>query len=51
VGGGVVEKEGPIHISNVMLIDPKDKKPTRVGVAREGGARNRIARRSGAKFD
>ena len=50
-GGGVVEKEGPIHISNVMLIDPKDKKPTRVGVAREGGSRNRVARRSGAKFD
>ena len=50
-GGGVVSKEGPIHISNVMLIDPKDKKPTRVGVTREGGARNRVARRSGSKFD
>jgi large subunit ribosomal protein L24 len=50
-GGGVIEKEGPIHISTVMLIDPKDKKPTRVGVAREDGARNRIARRSGMKFD
>ena len=48
---GVIEKEGPIHISNVMLIDPKDKKPTRVGVTREGGARNRVARRSGSKFD
>ncbi len=50
-GGGVISKEGPIHISNVMLIDPKDKKPTRVGVTREGGARNRVARRSGSKFD
>ena len=50
-GGGVVSKEGPIHISNVMLIDPKDKKPTRVGVTREGGVRNRVARRSGTKFD
>ena len=40
--GGVVEKEGPIHISNVMLVDPKDKKPTRVGVAREDGVRNRV---------
>ena len=47
----MVSKEGPIHISNVMLIDPKDKKPTRVGVIREGGARNRVARRSGSKFD
>jgi large subunit ribosomal protein L24 len=48
---GVIEREGPIHISNVMLIDPKDKKPTRVGVTREGGGRNRVARRSGTKFD
>ena len=47
----MVSKEGPIHISNVMLIDPKDKKPTRVGVTREGGTRNRVARRSGSKFD
>jgi large subunit ribosomal protein L24 len=49
--GGVVEKEGPIHISNVMLIDPKDKKPTRVGISREGGQRQRVTRRSGTKLD
>jgi large subunit ribosomal protein L24 len=49
--GGVIEKEGPIHISNVMLVDPKEKKPTRVGVSREGGSRNRITRRSGTKLD
>ena len=49
--GGVVEKEGPIHISNVMLIDPKDKKPTRVGITREGGARARVTRRSGTTVD
>ena len=49
--GGVIEKEGPIPISNVMLIDPKDKKPTRVGVSREGGVRNRVTRRSGTKLD
>ena len=48
--GGVIEKEGPIHISNVMLIDPKDKKRTRVGISREGG-RNRVTRRSGTKLD
>jgi large subunit ribosomal protein L24 len=50
-GGGVISREGPIHISNVMLIDPKDKKRTRVGVAREAGTRNRVAKRSGSKFD
>jgi large subunit ribosomal protein L24 len=49
--GGVIEKEGPIHISNVMLIDPRDKKRTRVGISREGGARERITRRSGTSLD
>ena len=49
--GGVVEKEGPIHVSNVMLVDPKEKKGTRVGVTREDGERVRVARRSGAKID
>ena len=49
--GGVVETEGPIHISNVMLVDPKDSKPTRVGVQRENGVRNRVTRRSGTKLD
>ena len=49
--GGVIEKEGPIHISNVMLIDPKDKTPTRVGISREGGQRMRVTRRSNTKQD
>ena len=49
--GGIVEKEGPIHVSNVMLLDPKDNKPTRVGVRRDkGGKRERFAKRSGATF-
>ncbi|HEV2857100.1 MAG TPA: 50S ribosomal protein L24 [Solirubrobacterales bacterium] len=46
--GGIVEKEGPIDVSNVMLLDPKDNKPTRVGVrADKGGKRVRYAKRSG----
>jgi large subunit ribosomal protein L24 len=49
--GGIVEKEGPIHVSNVMLLDPKNNKPTRVGVRRdEGGNRERFARKSGASI-
>ena len=49
--GGIVEKEGPIDISNVMLLDPKDNKPTRVGVRRDqGGKRERFAKRSGVTF-
>jgi len=49
--GGVIEREGPIHISNVMLIDPKDHKPTRVRISRENGKRFRVAARSGEKLD
>jgi large subunit ribosomal protein L24 len=49
--GGVIEREGPIHVSNVMLVDPKDNKPTRLGVVREDGKRFRVARRSQTKLD
>src|ERR671930_1005168 len=49
--GGVIEKEGPIHISNVMLVDPKSGAPTRVRVSREGGRRRRIAAKSGEEID
>ena len=49
--GGVIEREGPIHASNVMLIDPKDDKPTRVGIERENGKRFRVAKRSGTRLD
>ncbi len=49
--GGVIEKEGPIHISNVMLLDPKDDKPTRIGIEVEDGKRYRVARRSGPRLD
>jgi large subunit ribosomal protein L24 len=49
--GGVIEREGPIHVSNVMLLDPKGGKPTRVGVERENGRPFRIARSSGARID
>ena len=49
--GGVIEKEGPIHLSNVMIADPKDGKPTRVGIEIADGKRYRIARRSGTRLD
>ena len=49
--GGVTHQEGPIHISNVMLLDPKTSEPTRVGITREGGQRKRIAKRSGEEID
>jgi large subunit ribosomal protein L24 len=49
--GGVIEREGPIHVSNVMLLDPKDHRPTRVGIEREDGKRYRVAKRSGTRLD
>ena len=49
--GGIIEREGPIHVSNVMLVDPKDGKPTRIGIEIEDGRRLRVSRRSGAHLD
>jgi large subunit ribosomal protein L24 len=49
--GGVIEREGPIHVSNVMLIDPKDGKPTRVRIQIQDGKRLRVAKRSGQRLD
>jgi large subunit ribosomal protein L24 len=46
--GGIIEKEGPIHVSNVMLLDPKDEKPTRVGIRLDkAGRRERFSKRTG----
>jgi large subunit ribosomal protein L24 len=48
--GGVIEREGPIHVSNVMLLDPKGH-PTRVGLEREDGRRVRVAKTTKARID
>ncbi len=49
---GIVEKEAPIHVSNVALIDPTTRKPTRVGYkVLEGERKVRVARRSGEIID
>jgi large subunit ribosomal protein L24 len=46
--GGIVEKEASIHVSNVMLLDPKSGDPTRVGTKKlDNGKRERVAKRSG----
>jgi large subunit ribosomal protein L24 len=48
--GGVIEREGPVHISNVMLLDAKGQ-PTRVRIEREDGTRFRVAKSTGARLD
>jgi large subunit ribosomal protein L24 len=49
--GGIVEKEAPIHVSNVAHIDPDTKKPSRVGFKVIDGKKVRFARRSGEVID
>ena len=49
--GGIVEMEGPIHVSNVMLVDPDSGEPSRVAIKREGGRRMRVAKKSGSEID
>ena len=50
--GGIIEREGSIHLSNVMLIDPNSDKPTRIGMkALSDGKKVRVARRSGEMLD
>jgi large subunit ribosomal protein L24 len=44
--GGIVKKEAPLHISNIALIDPKSKQPTRVGIKVEGDKKVRFSKKS-----
>ena len=46
--GGIIKREAPIDASNVMLIDPKTNKPTRIGYKVEDGKKVRYAKASGA---
>ena len=49
--GSIVEKEAPIDASNVMILDPKTKTPTRVGYKMENGKKVRYAKKSGTVLD
>ena len=50
--GGIIQKEAPVHLSNLALADPKDGKPTRVGFkVLEDGRKVRFAKRSGDLID
>jgi large subunit ribosomal protein L24 len=42
--GGIVEKEGSVHLSNVMLVDPGSDKPTRVKIKNDDGVRRRVGK-------
>ena len=50
--GGILDKEAPLSLSNVMLVDPSDGKPTRVGIKLlEDGSRVRYSKRTGETFN
>lgn len=49
--GGILNQEAAIHVSNVMLIDPKSGEPTRVGYEDRDGKKIRIAKKSGEAID
>lgn len=50
--GGIIEREAPLHLSNVMLADPKTGEPTRVGFkVLDDGRKVRVAKRSGEVID
>ncbi|MFK7697352.1 50S ribosomal protein L24 [Paenibacillus sp. HJGM_3] len=50
--GGILDQEAPIHVSNVMLLDPKSGKPTRIGYkVLENGKKVRVAKKSGEVID
>jgi large subunit ribosomal protein L24 len=52
IKGGIVEKESPVHVSNLMVVDPDTGKPSKVGRKRlEDGRRVRVAKISGAVLD
>ena len=49
--GGIISQEAPIHVSNVMPLDPKTGEPTRVGLKEVDGKKVRIAKKSGEVLD
>ncbi|MGG3449674.1 MULTISPECIES: 50S ribosomal protein L24 [Bacillaceae] len=49
--GGILSQEAPIHVSNVMLLDPKTNEPTRVGYKDVDGKKVRVAKKSGETLD
>ncbi|MBO9131104.1 50S ribosomal protein L24 [Bacillus sp. 165] len=49
--GGIITKEAPVHVSNVMPLDPKTGEPTRVGFKVVDGKKVRIAKKSGELLD
>ena len=48
--GQIVEKNAPFNVSNVMIVDPKTKKPSRIGIRRNNGKRVRVTAKGGSEI-
>lgn len=49
--GGIIKKEAPIHVSNLMVVDPKSGKPSRVGRTKDAAGKTiRVAKKSGEEI-
>jgi len=49
--GGIIDQEAPVNISNVMVVDPNDDKPCRVGFEIHDEKKTRVSKRTGAVLD
>ena len=49
--GGIIDREAPLHISNVMVVDPTDNRPCRVGFEDRDGVKKRVSKRTGSLLD
>ena len=49
--GEIIEREAPIAVSNVMILDPKTKEPTKVAYVMEDGKKVRVTKKSNTKLD
>ena len=48
--GHIIDREAPVHVSNVALVDPKTKKATRVGYVVKGDKKVRVSKKSGTEL-
>jgi large subunit ribosomal protein L24 len=49
--GGILDQEAPLAISNIMVVDPSDNRPCRVGFTIKDGVKKRVSRRTGTPLD
>ncbi|MBW1605330.1 50S ribosomal protein L24 [Lactobacillus sp. Sy-1] len=49
--GGINDVEAPIHVSNVMIIDPSNNEPTKIGIREDNGKKVRFSKKTNTSLD